>query len=46
MFSDGQVWANSVDADQTAPGGVYCLSFCLPLLGELVYDNHIIQIER
>ena len=35
-FSDRQVWANSVDQDQTAPEqsdqGLYCLPFCLHLV--------------
>ena len=43
-FSDGQVWANSIDPDQTAPDQglhVHCLLFCLHLLDHLL---HIIMI--
>ena len=36
-FSDRQVWANSADPDQTAPGqGLHCLQFPLHLLDALL----------
>ena len=35
-FSDRQVYANSVDPDQTpVPSGLQCLPFCLHLFGSL-----------
>ena len=43
-FSDRQVWADTVDPDQTAPRGsqtadqgLHCLPFCQHLLGALFY---------
>ena len=39
-FLDRQVWANSVDLDQTAPSvdqGLHCLPFHLHLLDTLLY---------
>ena len=48
-FSDRQVWANSLDPDQTAPRGngieeqsdqgLHCLPFCLHLLEALFYTK-------
>ena len=43
-FSHRQVWANSVDPDQTAPQeqsdlGLHCLPLRLYLLGALLYDR-------
>ena len=40
-FSDRQVWVNSVDPDQTAPGGavwsgLHCLPFRLHFLDPLI----------
>ena len=36
-FSDGQVWANSEDPDQTAPDqGLHCLQFPLRLLDAIL----------
>ena len=41
LFSNRQVWANSVNPDQTAPKGLglQCLPFHLHLLDTLIYDN-------
>ena len=45
LFSDRQVWANSVDLDQTAPKeeqsdqGLHCLPFRLHVLGTLFYNK-------
>ena len=42
-FSDRQVWANSVDLDQTAPDqGLHCLPFNLHLLDALLYIKAIL----
>ena len=39
-FSDRQVWANSIDPDQTAPDqGLHCLPFCLHLLDASLYTK-------
>ena len=50
-FSDIQVWANSVDPDQTAlqeqsDQGLHCLLFHLYLLDTVLYGiiKHIVQI--
>ena len=42
-FLDRQVWANSVDPDQTAPDqGLHCLPFSLHLLDSLLYSKMIL----
>ena len=46
-FSDGQVWANSADPDQTAPReqsdqGLHCSQFRLHLLDALLYGEAIL----
>ena len=48
-FSNTQVWANSVDPDQTAPRGaeqsdqgLHCLQFPLQLLDALLYRKAIL----
>ena len=38
-FSDRQIWANSVDPDQTAPQGPHCLPFQLHRLDTLLYGK-------
>ena len=50
-FSERQVWANSVDPDQTAPSkqsdqGLHCLPFLLHLLDKFLYGNPLCLILR
>ena len=40
-YSDRQVWANSVDADQKEQSdrGLHCMPFCLHLLDTFLYGK-------